>query len=124
MGALGMVLLALLPSRARRALPWEATDICEHYWDDGFQGDFLRCLKAKVSEEGFHSYVRALGLCHVYSTQQHKNLPLTFRVGCDEPWWNPSDSLDDAYFSHTPGKEHFALAKHENGHAYFVGFAW
>jgi hypothetical protein len=77
-----------------------------------------------MSEDGFRAYVGALGLRHVYSAEQHEGLHLSFRVPCDEPWWNPTDSLDGAHFDHTPGEDHFAIAKYENGHAYFAALAW
>ena len=49
-----------MPSRARRCLPWNATEIQEHYSDSRFGSDFTRCLRAKIKESDFYAY--AIGL--------------------------------------------------------------
>ena len=34
------------PSRLRTSLPWNATEVNEYYWDEGFLPDFVRVLRA------------------------------------------------------------------------------
>ena len=42
----GCLAWALGPSRVRSALPWNATEIEEHY--DGLASDFIRILRARI----------------------------------------------------------------------------
>ncbi len=43
--------LLLMPSWARRSLPWNATDIREHYEDARFGSDFKRFLKQGLTNK-------------------------------------------------------------------------
>ena len=86
--------LFLTPSHARRRLPWEATDVHEHYEDARFGHDFVRCLKARVSHEGFLVFARRLNLTEQYSPEKHRWLH-SWSVRT-EPWWNPPPSLEGA----------------------------
>ncbi|MBS0208996.1 MAG: hypothetical protein JSS27_08595 [Planctomycetes bacterium] len=112
-------------STARNALPSSATDIHEYYWDDGFQGDFVRCLRAKMTEADFSIYVNRLGLKERYETSKHENIPVHFFGRCTEPWWDPPlDLKEGAYFKYTPKEEYFQAVGYRNGYAYFVAAAW
>ncbi len=112
----------LTMSRPRRYLPWEATEIREYYHDYGIIPDFERCLRAKISEAGFQTYIKRLGLTKRYNWAVHKDLPISWPP-CDEVWWTPG-ALDGAYFDHTEGEEFCVLAKYEDGYVYFAAFAW
>ena len=114
----------MIPSNAARALPGSATDIHEYYWDDGFQGDFTRTLKAKMPESDFLEFVNNLDLKDRFDPAIHGNGPVSFTVPCDEEWWNPPTSLDNAFINYKRGDEYFAIAKYHDGHAYFAAFCW
>ena len=114
--------LLLIPSRARRALPWGASDIREYYTDSRFGSDFQRCLRARIDESDFDAFADRLDLLRTY-TKDDSDLPLNW-TACDEPWWTPPDSLLGARFQHTDGDDYFALAKYHDGYVYFVAFGW
>ena len=46
----------------RRALPWAASEIEEHYWADPLLPDYSYQLRAKISEEQFFEYVKKFDL--------------------------------------------------------------
>ncbi len=115
--------LLLMPSRARRALPWSATDIRENYSSARFGADYSRCLRARISESDFPAYAARLNLDRVYSYADHAELPLSWSW-CDEPWWNPPASLEGARFEYDPDHNCHAIAKYENGYVDFDAFAW
>lgn len=112
--------LLLMPSRARRALPWSASDIREYYWGQEFGSDYHRCLRARIDESDFDAFTDRLNLDRTY-TEDVAGLPLGW-VGCDEPWWTPPDSLLGARFEHRERDGYFAMAKYHNGYVYFVAF--
>lgn len=110
-----------MPSRARRALPQGATDVHESYGGARFGHDYVRCLKARVTHEGFLEFARRLDLTKEYTQEKHRALELGWPL-CDEPWWDPSPSLDGALVQH--GRTDYAVAKYENGYVYFAAFCW
>jgi len=80
------------PSCARRMLPWNATEINEHY--DGSGSDFIRVLRAKIDLDDFDDYANALGLT------ERNYLPHTdlFWPSCSRTWWDPPwSNLDVRY---------------------------
>ena len=115
--------LLLMPSAARRALPWNATDIHEYYSDARFGSDYMRCLKARVTHEGFLEFARRLKLNDKHDPENHRH-ELVSWPGCAEPWWDPSPSLEGALFEYTTDKTYYAVAKYENGYVYFTAFSW
>ncbi len=74
----------LIPSNAVRALPGSATDVHEYYWDDGFKGDFVRVVKAKMPESDFPAFVNKLGLTDTYDPAVHGTGSVAFSVMCEE----------------------------------------
>jgi hypothetical protein len=59
---LGVYLLdTFMPSGAGRALPESATEVQEYY-RDSWNGDYVRCLRAKLPEADFPLYAKNLGL--------------------------------------------------------------
>jgi hypothetical protein len=111
--------LFLMPSAARRALPSDATEVHEHYRDARFGSDYVRCLKARVSRDGFVEFARRLNLTEEYVSEKHCRLELSWHA-CNEPWWNPPASLEGALFEPGSDKTECAMAKYENGYLYFV----
>lgn len=112
------------PSIVRRALPATATDVHEYYQDDYFQGDFVRCLQAKMPEAEMPQFAAKLGLTQRYNARQHSELPLTFSIPDMIPWWHPPASLEGAYLKYQPGKESYSIARYQNGRVYFLAAAW
>lgn len=51
----------ILPSGARKALPRSASDVREYY-SGSWNGDYARCIKAKLPEADVANYARNLGL--------------------------------------------------------------
>ena len=115
--------LVLMPSTARRALPWEATDIHEFYSDARFGADHKRCLKARVTHDGFLEFARRLKLTEKYDRMKPRDEPVSW-PGCVEPWWDASASLEGALFEDALDTNYYAVAKYENGYVYFVAFRW
>ncbi|MCP4782285.1 MAG: hypothetical protein GY903_30980 [Fuerstiella sp.] len=46
----------------RRALPWSASSIHEHSWDDGFLPDYTYHLRADLSCDQYMNYASRLDL--------------------------------------------------------------
>lgn len=86
-----------------------------------FTGDFTRFIRADCSEEVFHQFAEHQGLTRGSTggtTTRPKNWPF-----CDEPWWTPPRSVDDAYFRYRDGGE-LRLMDHSSGHLYYAIFVW
>ena len=112
-----------MPSWARRSLPWNATDIHEHYEDARFGSDFKRCLKAKIDEEDFDGFATRLHLTEEYDPNRHADLSMHWG-SCDEPWWDPPNTLDGVRFKPTNGDNFYAMAAWHEGYVYFYVFSW
>lgn len=118
---------ALAPSIVRQALPASATNVQEYYSDDGFQGNFVRCLQADMPQSEMPSFAAKLGLTQRYDAQRNANLanlPLGFGTSDVISWWEPPLSLDGSYLEYAPGKSSYSIAKYENGRVYFKAIAW
>lgn len=113
----------LMPSWARRSLPWNATEIHEYYSDSRFGSDFVRLLKAKIDREDFEAYAERLKMSEVYDPEQHTHL-LGSWYGCDEPWWDPPTSLDGVRFEPANGRNYYAMATWHEGYVYVKVFSW
>ena len=115
--------LLMMPSWARRSLPWDSTDIHEHYKDARFGSDFKRCLKAKIDEGDFDAYATRLKLTEEYDPDRHADLNMNWG-SCDEPWWDPPKTLDGVRFQPTNGDNFYAMAAWYEGYVYFYVFSW
>lgn len=113
-----------IPSRVVRALPDSASDVHEYYWDDGFTGDFVRVLKARMPESDFPAFVNNLGLIDKYDPAVHGSGRVSFSAMCGEDWWNPPESLDNAYIEYRPGDDYYVVVKYHEGYAYFTALSW
>ena len=127
----GLIILAILvadkviPSRARRALPDSATDIQEYYADAGFNGDFIRILKARLPESDFQRYAVNLALTK-YNPSIHGSEYDTIHISIgDVPkWWDEPRNIDNCYFNYIPEKEYITRITWNNGWVYFMALAW
>ncbi len=61
---------ALTPSVVRQALPKAAANVQEYYSDDGFHGDFVRCLQADMPESEMPRFAAKLGLSRRYDAKR------------------------------------------------------
>jgi hypothetical protein len=82
----------------RRALPWSASDIHEHRWEEGGElaQDYTYCLRARLTREAFDCYVTDLGLTSPprWSGSGDPRLP---HVGCAAPWWREPARDEDRH---------------------------
>lgn len=112
-----------MPSWARRSLPWNATDIHEHYEDARFGADFKRCLKAKIDEQDFDAFATRLELTETYDLTRQSDLNMHWGT-CDEPWWDPPETLDGVRFRPINADNFHAMAAWHEGYVYFYVFSW
>ena len=115
----GCLAWALGPSRVRSALPWNATEIEEHY--DGLASDFIRILRARIDEDDFDSYAQRLGLTEKYAENPATNIHWPT---CDQPWWNPPDSLDNVRYEPIELDDYLVIATYHDRHVYFAAMSW
>ncbi len=115
---------SLTPSIARQALPSAATDVQEYYSDDGFHGDFVRCLQAQMPRSEIPKFASRLGLTERYNLSKDSKLPLSFSFENAPSWWQPPDKFDGAYFKYNPHENRFYVATYQNGQVYFLASAW
>jgi len=115
---------ALTPSSVRQALPASASNVQEYYSDDGFHGDFVRCLQADMPQSEMPRFAAKLGLLQRYNAKRDAKLLLGFTTSDAISWWQLPTSLDGAYFECKPSSSSYSLAKYENGHVYFKAIAW
>ena len=107
------------PSRARGALPWNASEINEHY--DGIASDFIRLLRAKINEDDFDAYADELGLTEYNSITPHPNLCWP---GCPEPWWDPPSSMQSVRYEPIEREDYSVMAAYNDGYVYFAVTSW
>lgn len=112
------------PSSIRQALPPTATNIQEYYKDDGFHGDFVRCLQAQMPQTEMPRFASRLGLTERYSSSKDSKLPVSFSFENAPSWWQPQEKLEGAYFHYKPGEDKFYIAAYQNGQVYFLASAW
>lgn len=111
------------PSPVRQALPVTATDVRE-WCDASWQGDYARCLQAKMPQSEMPQFTAKLGLAERYSPRRDSALPVGFAIPDAVSWWHPPTALDGAYFTYKPGKEAYSIALYQNGCVYYLATAW
>lgn len=114
-----------LPSTARRALPKSATEIQEYY-SDSWNGDYLRCIKARLPEADFPVYAKKLGLNEQFDPIAHVDIASTLNMGfSDAPaWWTPPVASRTTYFQFIPSNDFLQILNYSGGYAYFVSTSW
>lgn len=115
------LLVRVIPSKARLALPESATDIHEEY-DGCVCQDFLRLLKAKVSKEDYLQFIKNYGGLTKYDQKVHGEGILR-QINCGygqaPDWWADNNrKVDDGYFLTEPG-DYFVSVKYIDGYLYF-----
>lgn len=120
-----LLLDTYLPSGVRRALPESATDIQEYY-SDSWNGDFVRLLKARMSEEAYGDYAKALGLVTRFDESKHADIRSSIDMGAGgaPSWWDPPRSSDTTYFKHLKGDDFVKTLKYSNGTVYVFITSW
>ena len=121
-----LLLDTFLPSGPRRALPESAYDIQEYYSDSGWNGDFLRVIKAKLPEKDYESYAKALGLATRYDSSKHEDIKSYIDIGAgDTPvWWDPPKASVTTYFEYTKGDGYVKTLKYSDGTVYLFIVSW
>ena len=109
--------------RFRRELPWSAQGIQEWHWSDGFLPDYSYHLKARITEEQFHTYIAKFGLALHTPTRQYSESPDPWLSWQSAPgfgggWWDPSESLEHTFVRQ--GHDTWTFAKYERGHLYLA----
>jgi hypothetical protein len=123
---LGVYLLdTFVPSAARRALADSATDVQEYY-SGSWNGDYVRCLRAKLPEADFPLYAKNLGLTDRFDPVAHADIESMINIGFgDSPaWWTPPVAGPTTYFQHKRGDDFLQVLKFSDGYAFFVSTSW
>ena len=125
--ALGLAIWVLdnvVPSSAVRALPASASGVREYYHDN-FTGDYVRVVKANMTESDYQTYARSLGLTERFDPTRDSDIESSIGARlCGEVWWDPPSPSESTYFRHTRGEEHMQSLRFANGAAYFLSFSW
>jgi len=89
----GIVLLSLIasviPSKAKRSLPREMSDVREFRSSYGFDSDYGLTAKGQLSAEQFWGYAETLGFTK--DDQVSTSLPRIGWQSYNDPAWNPPD---------------------------------
>lgn len=109
---------------ARRALPPDATDVREWSWEAGFPDwDYEYQLKARVTQEQFERWARALDLAPHSPDQAISSELSTLKWPrrAETPWFDPSPDIERIFVWQSGPT--WSYAKYEDGYLYFVSFA-
>ena len=115
----------VVPSSARRHLPAGAADVREYY-HGSFTGDYIRFLRARMSDTQFREYARNLGMTNRYAEVTESGVGMNWHARHirDVPWWTPPSDVDNAFIQfakHPDGRISYSnLLGYTNGYAYFV----
>lgn len=113
-----------MPSAARRALPGSATDVREYY-SDSWNGDYVRCVRARLPEADLPLYAKHLGLTERFDPVAHASIASMINMSFDGPdWWTPPQAGPTTYFQHKRGDDFLEVLKFSEGYAYFVSTSW
>lgn len=113
-----------MPSTARRSLPESATDVQEHY-SDSWNGDYVRCIKARLPEIDLPLYAKKLGLSERFDPAAHHDIANLIDISFDGPdWWTPPPATQTTYFGYERGDDFLQVLKYSSGYVYFVSTSW
>jgi len=115
------LLVRVIPSKARRALPESATDIHEKYNGCACY-DFSRILKAKLSKEDYLKFVGNYGGLTKYKKEVHGD-DILAKINCGygqaPDWWSENNrQVDEGYFLSESG-DYFVRVKYIDGYLCF-----
>ena len=94
----------------------------EHYRDARFGHDYVRCLEARVSYEGFVAFARRLELDQQYPADKPDRLELILGLGAMRRGGTHHRPWKGRLFERGLCEAGGAVAKYHNGYVYFV--AW
>ena len=114
-----------LPSKIRRALPKSATEIQEYY-SDSWNGDYLRCLKARLPENDFPIYAKNLGLNEQFDPIANADISSVINMSCSDTlaWWTPPPASRTTFFKFEPTNDFLEIISYSEGYAYYVSASW
>ena len=119
---LGVILLdAYMPSPDRRALPGSASEVQE-YHSSSWNGDFLRCIKAKLPESNFPTFARNLGLTQRFDPVRHAHIAHRINVGVSHEvaWFTPPLAGPKTYFKYDPSRQSLMVLTFSDGYVYYL----
>jgi hypothetical protein len=124
LGLASWVMDNVVSSSAIRALPASASGVREYYHDN-FTGDYVRVVKANMTESDYHTYARSLGLTQRFDPARDDDFRPSIEAHlCGEAWWDPPNASSGTYFRHTRGKERMQSLRFTHGTAYFLSCSW
>lgn len=124
--ALTTALYFVVVQPEHRALPWSARQIQEYYWSETLLPDFQYCLKARISEDEFKTYVSKLGLITLTEKRVNEGQapslawPRSF-TDDDLNWWNPPGIQKGKTYVHQSG-DTWVFASYEKGWLYVAAY--
>jgi hypothetical protein len=105
-------------STARRALPWTAKDVREHYWNGESAAHLDYILRAKISREAFDQYAKRLGFSD--SPESNCNQQgVDERLLIDAPWWTPSPTSFPLFVKRSEDERLVERLLYDDGYVYY-----
>ena len=83
-------------------------------------------MKAKVSEEGFHTFRKRIGYSDDNLIAKTSKENFSWSSGSDPvgDWWDPGKETDGSYGRYNSEEAFYSMTKYENGHVYFIAQKW
>jgi hypothetical protein len=125
LSALAVYILFIAKTPARAALPGSAQDIHDYISPSfGMTGDYMYALKARITKDEFDRFVQDLHLTPLLINKDYRGWEHNWSLMNDKrnqwaSWWDPSDSVANAYYDNTAKGSLIILAKYENGCVYY-----
>ena len=113
------------PSPARRALPESATEVQEYY-HGFFNGDYTRCIKAKMPNDKVDSFAAKLKLNEIYEKGRDvKSIAGLDTISGSSPAWFDSPRADDSEIvRYAAGTAWLSVLKYKSGYVYLMEIDW
>ena len=112
-------------SSARKALPDSATEVQEFY-SGSWNGDYARCLKAKLPEADYPLFAKNLGLTEHFDARSNAEIASIINMGVDDApkWWAPPAATSTTYALFKRGQKGLRVLKYSEGRAYLLSTSW
>jgi len=100
----------------------------QEYYNDNWNGDFVRLLKARLPEADFPQYAKNLGLTERFDPVTHADVDgiiHNLRFVSGQKWFDPPPADQTTYFKHQRGPHTHSYSEvlwHSNGFVYFIAF--
>jgi hypothetical protein len=109
---------------AIKLLPKSASEVKTHYWNDGWHGDHIILVKARLPFDDYRNYVTALKMPVQFNANTHKDI--IGELSCDGSknfdWWNPPKPSDTTYLEYN--KRFKDIVMYNNGYVYYYSVSW